>query len=162
MVRNRRVSTQQKSLSYEHVLIHTPEEPLKCFPLCIKLRCSKFNPMQKVSILFPITELNEAPEIWKSIQISAYVSYSMSAGARKHDFHYQITALYQEHWRDQDLTSISLSSLLSTSGHFVARMLCWHSLLLWSTLYEMISKKCISLLLTCKNWGWWRTSNWPL
>lgn len=116
---------------------------------------------------FPITEL-EAQKIRRSIQTSGCVSDSISAGARKHDFHYQkITALRQGHW-DQDLTSTSLTSLLSNSRHVIARgsvPLCWRSFLLWRTLYEMISKKCIlALLLTCKNWewGWWRTSNWPL
>lgn len=58
--------------------------------------------------------------------------------------------LHQQHW-DQDLTSISLASLLSNSGHFFAWgsvSLCWHSCLLWSTLYEMISKCTLSLLRT--------------
>lgn len=99
MARGKKVSTQQKNLSYDtYAKLQIHKESLKSFPLCIKLRCSKFNPVQKVLIPFPIIELDEVQKIWKSIQTSACVSDSISAGARKHDFHYQkITALHQEH-----------------------------------------------------------------
>lgn len=87
MARGREVSTQQKNLSYDtYAKVQTPEESPKSFPLCIKLRCSEFSPVQKVLITFPIIELHEVQEIWKSIQTSACVSDSISPGSRKHDF----------------------------------------------------------------------------
>lgn len=87
MARGKEVSTQQKNLSYDiYAKVQTPEESPKSFPLYIKLRCSKFNPVQKVLITFPIIELHEVQEIWKSIQSSACVSDSISPGSRKQDF----------------------------------------------------------------------------
>lgn len=90
--------------------------------------------MKKVLISFPITKLDEVQEIWKSIQTSACVSDSISAGARKHDFHYQ--KITQDSIRNTKMGTLLLSLLLAcwatlgTSLHFP---LCWHSVLLWST-----------------------------